>query len=123
MDALGSIKPVVSQPVTVRSAPVLPNSSAATPQPSIPLGGGEVDQVGFDAATADQQRFEALKRAASSVPQPLGSQVFTMYRNGDGTIITRFRDTNTGKVTYIPEQEVFKLSSGNAGKSLVDLKV
>lgn len=123
MDALGAIKPVVSQPVTVRSAPVLPSPSASTSQPSIPLGGGGADQqVGFDAQSTDQKRFESLKRAASSVPMPLGSMKFTMYKNGDGTIITRFTDTSTGKVTYIPEQDVFKLSA-STGQSLVDLKV
>lgn len=123
MDALGSIKPVVSQPVAARPAPAVPVHSA-TPTPSIPLGGGADQQVEFSVQGTDEKFFEALKSAAADVPQPLGSQFFTMYKNGSGQIITRFRDLNTGKVTYIPAENVFDMASKKqAAQSLVNMKV
>lgn len=126
MDALGSIKPVVSQPVVARPAPAPSAPSAPSSQPAVKIGGGggADQQIGFDALATDQKFYEALKSAAADVPQPLGSQVFTMYKNGSGQTITRFRDLNTGKVTYIPAENVFDMASKKqTAQSLVNMKV
>lgn len=123
MDALGTIKPVVSQPAPVRSAPVLPTPQANASLPSITMGRGGASLEGFDPQAAEQQRVETLMRAARSVPQPLGSQTFTMFKDGTGQYITRFRDMNTGKVTYIPEPEVFRMSAGAGAQALVNISV
>ena len=121
MDALGSLKPVVSQPATVRPAPVLPSSSANASLPSIQLGEGSA-LMGLDADAAEQRRIDLLANAARSAPQPLGSQVFTMFKDATGQYITRFRDTNTGKVVYIPEPKLLRMS-GNSGSSALNIKV
>lgn len=122
MDALGTIKPVVSTPLPVRSAPAAPNpSTASVPMPTI-KGGGE-SLVGFDSQVAEARRLEALRNAAQSAPQPLGNQTFTMFKDVTGQYITRFRDINSGKVTYIPEPQLLRLSASKGADSLVNIKV
>lgn len=111
MEALGNIKPV-----TIRAPqpaqPVLPAPSQA---PSVPvLGGGD---GGFDAQSAEALRLENLKQAARNAPQPLGSQAFTMFKDSSGQVITRFRDTNSGRVTYIPEPNLLRLANASAGSA------
>lgn len=123
MDAtIGSIKPVVSQPVPVKAAAVLPNPSQS--QATVPLLGAGGDQGGFDAQVVEAKRQEVLVNAARNAPQPLGSQVFTMFKDTTGQMVTRFRDTNSGRVTYIPEPQLLRIANaGNGSDSLVNIKV
>lgn len=119
MDALGSIKPVTSAPVTVKAATVLPNPPPSTPLPSI--GGGD-GQGSFDAQVAEVKRQETLVNAARSAPQPLGSQTFTMFKDATGQIITRYREGD--KVTYIPEPQLLRNANvSNGTEALVNIKV
>jgi len=119
MDALGSIKPVVSQPV--RQAPVLPNP--AQYQPVTPFSGAGGSEANFDAQIVEAKRQDVLVSAARSAPQPLGSQAFTIYKDMTGQFVTRFRDTNSGKVTYIPEPQLLRLANvSNRTESLVNIK-
>jgi hypothetical protein len=123
MDALGSIKPVVSAPVPVKAAAVLPKPVAI--QASAPLVGSNATAVpGLDTQLVEAKRQEVLVNAARNAPQPLGSQIFTMYKDATGQVITRFRDTNSGRVTYIPEPQLLRIAnSGNGAQSLLNIKV
>jgi hypothetical protein len=124
MDALG-IKPVVvSQPAPVRATPVLRSTSASSSLPSIKIGGGDNQQTVVDTQPSEQLRMEALMRAAQAAPQPLGSQVFTIYKDPiTQQYITQFRDTNTGEVTSIPEPQMLALSGGSSAPAMVNIKV
>ncbi|MFW0777618.1 MAG: hypothetical protein ACN2B6_07870 [Rickettsiales bacterium] len=112
MDALGSIKPVVSSPKPVKADAVIAKPTQAQSLPNI--GGG---QSGYDAQAADAKRQEVLVKAARNAPQPLGSQVFTMFKDTTGQMVTRFRDTNSGKVTYIPEPELLRQAAATEGNA------
>ena len=121
MDALGAIKPVVPQPVAARAPQVLPSIPSV---PALPSIGGGAEQVGFDAQGVETKHTETLIRAAQSVPQPLGSQTFTMFKDVTGQMVTRYRDQNSGKVTYIPEPQLLRLARMTSGaESLVNIKV
>ncbi len=114
MEAIGNIKPVairVPQPAQT----VLPDHSQAVPLPV--LGGGD---SGFDGKSAEELRFERLKQAARNVPQPLGSQSFTLFKDTTGQVITRFRDINSGRVTYIPEPNLLTLA-GSGSQALLNI--
>jgi|NOAtaT_7_FD_contig_123_55556_length_1337_multi_3_in_0_out_2_1 hypothetical protein len=119
MDALGAIKPAAPAPVSVKASAVLPAPSA---QPATTALVQEVVQ--YDAKIAEAKRQEALASAARNAPQPLGSQVFTMFKDSTGQIVTRFRDTNSGKVTYIPEPQLLRMAGNSSGaESLLNIKV
>lgn len=119
MDALG-IKPVVAQPLAVKSAPALPaHTEAPLVKPS------DVDvPVQYDAQVAEAKRTQALMQAARNVPQPLGTQTFTMFKDVTGQIVTRYFDRNTGKATYIPEPQLLRMANNSAGsQGLVNIKI
>lgn len=65
--------------------------------------------------------MERLRQAARNAPQPLGTQAFTMFKDATGQVITRFRDTNSGKVTYIPEPNLLRLANMSAGSGLLNI--
>lgn len=69
----------------------------------------------FDAPGAETVRLETLKQAARNAPQPLGNQAFTMFKDATGQVITRFRDTTSGRVTYIPEPNLLRLANATSG--------
>lgn len=119
MDALGTIKPVVTTPSPVKSAPVLPAPSQSKATVVLP---NEVER--YDSGQAEARRLEALANAARNAPQPLGSQVFTMFKDSSGQMVTRFRDTNSGKVTYIPEPQLLRMAANTGGsQSVVNIRV
>lgn len=113
MEALGNIKPVVIRAPQPASQPVLPTASR---QPSLPvLGGGSSAE--FDAGEAEFARLQALKSAARNAPQPLGTQAVTMFKDSSGQVITRFRDTTSGKVTYIPEPDLLAMTAARNARA------
>lgn len=112
MDALGNIQVGISIPQPAQ--PVLPAPSQA---PALPVIGSGSGGGSFDAQTVDTQRLEHLRQAAQNAPQPLGSQAFTMFKDATGQVITRFRDINSGRVTYIPEPNLLRLANATAGSS------
>lgn len=117
MENIGNIQTVAIR-IPQHSAPVLPAPSQA---PALPvIGGGDHS---FDADQAEAVRLENLKQAAHNAPQPLGSQSFTMFKDSSGQVITRFRDANSGKVVYIPEPQLLRLSqaSSGGGQSLLNI--
>lgn len=116
MDSLGNI-PQIQRPQIKAQAPVLPQPSQA---PSLPkIGANVANDVSFDAKSAELARFEAIRNAAKNAPQPLGSQTFTLFKDATGQVITRFRDLNSGKVTYIPEVQLFDITSAKGGSTSI----
>ncbi len=122
MDALGSIKPIVSAPVSVKASTVLPSNAQPQALPDLQSSSSS-GEVNFDAKAAEAKRQDVLVNAARSAPQPLGSQVFTMFKDTTGQIVTRYRDQNSGKVTYIPEPELLRKASTANAQMLVNIKV
>lgn len=116
MDALGAIKPAIRMPQPAQ--PVLPAPSQA---PAIDVLGNS--DAGFSAQGAEDLRMEKLRQAAHNAPQPLGNQAFTMFKDATGQVITRFRDINSGKVTYIPEPNLLRLAQATqgSGQSLLNI--
>lgn len=94
------------------SAPVLPKPAEA-PQP-LQLGGEEV------VAEVERHRTQAVVKAAGDIANSriLGTQTFTMFKDMSGQIVTRFFDSSSGKVTYIPEPELLRRAQNSAGPSL-----
>jgi len=115
MDALGNLPVAIKIPQPAQ--PVLPAPSQA---PALPVIGGGNDR-GFDAEGAEAQRLENLRAAARNAPQPLGSQAFTMFKDATGQVITRFRDINSGRVTYIPEPNLLRLAAAASGRSVLNI--
>ena len=123
MGDIANISSVVIQPAPKASVPVLSTHSQA---PSLPTIGAKVSsQVSIDADAVENRRWEAMKNAAKNAPQPLGNQTFVMFKDSSGEIITRFRDINSGKLTYIPEPTLFSLSGSRntGGDSILNIKV
>lgn len=116
MDALGNIKPVAVR-IPQPAQPVLPAPSQGPVLPVI--GGGD---AGFDSHGAETVRLENLKQAVRNAPQPLGTQAFTMFKDATGQVITRFRDTNSGRVTYIPEPNLLRMAGSGGGQSILNIK-
>jgi hypothetical protein len=112
MEALGNIQPIVIR--TPQPAVSLPAPSQA---PALPVLGNS--EPSFDNHKADQ-RLERLAQAARNAPQPLGTQAFTMFKDATGQVITRFRDTNSGRVTYIPEPNLLRLAGGG-GRTVLNI--
>jgi len=110
MEALGNIKQVAIR-IPHSAPPVMPDNSQA---PSLPIiGSGSGSRA--DTQNADTMRLERLRQAARNAPQPLGTQAFTMFKDSTGQVITRFRDTDSGRVTYIPEPNLLRLANATAG--------
>lgn len=111
MDNLGIalpivIKPVISVPVT---APV-----ARKPDVSFAPIGGE-GSAGFDPQLAEQQRFQTVQRLSQQVSDifVVSDRTFTIFKDVSGQYITRFTSLRDGKVTYIPEPNLFRLGGEN----------
>lgn len=76
-----------------------------------------------DVATAEQRRFEQVKRAAESFFKDVyavNDQTFTIYKDSTGQYITRFTSLRDGRVTYIPEPQLLQRSQG--GQSLIEIQ-
>lgn len=66
-----------------------------------------------DAAVIEARRMERAARAAEQIANVnvLGSTRFVNFIGAGGQLVTRFTNTETGKVTYMPEQDVFSLAA------------
>lgn len=123
MDPLGILPSVTAQ---TASLPALPVKAAA---PSLPLpgagatGGGDSGQD-VDIRNAEQKRYEAVKQAAQEIANVyiVSDKTFTIFKDATGQYITRFTSLRDGRVTYIPEPELFKRAS-SAVAPLVTLNV
>lgn len=87
------------------SAPVLPKPDTDA---SAQLQQAEAPQVD----TVEQRRFEAVRRAAQDIANQfvLGDTRFTIFKDTSGQYITRYTNLRDGRVTYIPEPDIFALT-------------
>ena len=118
MDALGNIPQVVIKPAT----PALPKSAPAPQKADVPfvpvVGGGSTAEV----SDAQQQRYEAVRRASQQVADlyVVSDKTFTIFKDVSGQYVTRFTSLRDGKVTYIPEPNLFRLG-GESDKPLFNI--
>lgn len=121
MDTLGIMNPVVlpTLPKPIRqAAPVLPQPTA--PELPLPKQGGEVS---FDAKAAEQRRYEAVQKVAKDIANVfiVSDMRFTIFKDSTGQYITRFTSLRDGKVTYIPEPQLLKMSHSGASAPAVSI--
>lgn len=110
---LNAIKVVSSAPMPRKSAADVPapapNSSDI---PELRIGGS-----GAAVVDVEEKRTETVRSAANRIA--VAPTTFVMFKGNDGQIITRFRDGNTGKVTYIPEPQLLRLSQSSQGPNVM----
>ena len=115
MDSLGITNP----PIVVRSAPTLPSAAQTAKTPDVPFVQikGADDSQTFDAQAAEQQREQAVQRAAQSISEVfvVSDKTFTIFKDITGQYITRFTSLRDGKVTYIPEPNLLKMAGDSGG--------
>lgn len=121
MDALGNIQPVAVKALPVPAAPVLSKPVVVA---EVPVFVGTPDKVEFTPQLADQKRFEAIKRMAQQVANVfiVNDRRFTIFKDASGQFITRFTSLRDGKVTYIPEPDLIKIS-GSVMPNVVNIDV
>lgn len=116
MDPIGTSQLITlptlpAQPAQSTPAIALPNSSAGLPVPQ--------EQVSYNAQAAEQSRADAVVKAAQQIANifVIGDQTFSIFKDATGQYITRFTNLRDGKVTYIPEPTLFKMSSGGGSST------
>lgn len=118
MDNLGITVPA---PIIIKTAPSVPNTTpvAVKPEVSFPQI-GQGDTGAFDPAAADQQRFQAVQRVAQNVAEifVVSDRSFTIFKDNTGQYVTRFTSLRDGKVTYVPEPNLFKIGGENDSTSV-----
>jgi len=120
MDNLGiSTPPIVIKPVP--AAPQAVPAATKLEAPVLPIAG---DSAAFDPQAAEQQRLQAVHRAAQAVSDifVVSDRTFTIFKDTSGQYVTRFTSLRDGKVTYIPEPNLFRLGGENDSTS-VKIKV
>ena len=120
MDTLGINPPIVTLPQAPKAqapAPALPRHEV----PVLPLGNG--DTSAFDPKDAERQRFEAVQRLSQQVADifVVSDKTFTIFKDVSGQYVTRFTSLRDGKVTYIPEPNLFRLG-GESERPVVKIK-
>ncbi len=121
MNNLGitSPPPIVIKPVVSIPSPAPVAQKPEVPFVSIGTGGG----AGFDAQIAEQQRFQAVQRLSQQMVDPfvVSDRTFTIFKDITGQYITRFTSLRDGKVTYIPEPNLFRIG-GESEKAVFNFK-
>ncbi len=121
MDNLGiSTPPIVIKPVVSVPSPA---PVASKPEvPFVPIGGGG-DAAGFDPQIAEQQRFQTVQRLSQQIADVyvVSDRTFTIFKDVSGQYVTRFTSLRDGKVTYIPEPNLFRIG-GESDKVTVNIK-
>src|SRR5689334_6909416 len=130
MDAIALINPVaVSAPIVQAPAapqpsePVVTSSGpAATTDLPIP---GSGDNAQYNPQAGEQKRLETVQHAAQDIANIyiVGDKTFTIFKDATGQYITRFTSLRDGKVTYIPEPELFKRSSASPSAAALNIQV
>lgn len=121
MDSLGISLPPVISPAPSLPAPV-PASSAQPSVPFVPIGGGN-DQETYNPESADQQRLQMVQRLSQKISDifVVSDRTFTIFKDPSGQYITRFISLRDGKVTYIPEPNLFRMG-GESDSITVKIK-
>lgn len=121
MDALG-IKTVTLPTLpthTGQAAPILPKP-ASSDLPTLPQ---RQDGANFDVQIAEQKRFEAVRRRSQDIANVfiVSDRRFTIFKDTTGQYITRFTSLRDGRVTYIPEPQLFKLGGSGAEAAILNI--
>ena len=107
MDNLGiSSPPIVIKPVSVpSSAPVAQKPEASF----LPIEVG--DTQAFDPRVAEQSRLQMVQKLSQQISDiyVVSDRTFTIFKDVSGQYVTRFTSLRDGKVTYIPEPNLFRL--------------
>lgn len=109
MNPIGSIQQPVIQ---TQTTPALGQARApAAPTPTLPKA-AEPEPV-INAQAAEQRRYETIQRLSQDIANiyVVGDKRFTIFKDISGQYVTRFTSLRDGKVTYIPEPEIFKLQN------------
>ena len=123
MDNLGIISPpIVIKPVSVPQGSPVSAPVAQKPEASfVPIEAGGAET--FDPQVAEQQRLQTVQRLSQQVADifVVSDRTFTIFKDVSGQYVTRFTSLRDGKVTYIPEPNLFRLG-GESETVSVDIK-
>lgn len=121
MDALGINRPIVIQAATPQPVPAAPMPQKSA-EPVLPIGNGASET--FDVEAVEQRRYETVRRASEQVGEMfvVSDKRFTIFKDSSGQYVTRFTSLRDGKVTYIPEPNLFRLG-GESDRPVVQIKV
>ncbi len=123
MDALGTHRVALPTLPTHGQAaiPALPKATGTPGLPAPKPSGGD----DLSAKLAEQKRFEALQKMAQNTANVyvVSDRTFSLFKDATGQYITRFTSLRDGKITYIPEPEMFKQSHTSAEAAVVSIKV
>lgn len=121
MDSIGLGPQIKLPPLPAQSVPPAPAASAPETAPALP----KQEEVEFNAQAAEQSRAAAVQKAAQQVANVyvIGDQTFSLFKDATGQYITRFTSLRDGKVTYIPEPTLFKMSGNSAGSDRPVLQI
>lgn len=129
MDAIGVISQLTGSAQVLPASPKGGAPSVPLPSPSqveLPIGGDSTAQVDFSTKAAEQKRAEAVQRAAQDIANVfvVSDKRFTIFKDTTGQYITRFTSLRDGRVTYIPEPDLLRLSgsSGAGAAPLLTIK-
>jgi hypothetical protein len=116
MNQIGSTPPVIPVQIKPASGQAKVSSDAT---PTLPKASGNTDQV-VDAQAAEQRRYETIQRLAEGIANlyVVGDKRFTIFKDVSGQYITRFTSLRDGRVTYIPEPQLLRMSSSAPSPSL-----
>ena len=120
MDNLG----IISPPIVIKPVISVPSSAPVVQKPEasfVSIGAG--DAASFDPQAAEQQRLQSVQRLSQQVADifVVSDRTFTIFKDVSGQYITRFTSLRDGKVTYIPEPNLFRLG-GESEHITVDVK-
>lgn len=121
MSNLGITSP---PPIIIKPVINVPSPAPVGTQPQVPFAsiGGD-DALGFDAQLAEQQRFQTVQNVSQQIADTfvVSDRTFTIFKDATGQYITRFTSLRDGKVTYIPEPNLFRMG-GESDKLSFDLR-
>lgn len=108
MDNIG----ISSTPIVIKPTVSVPNPAPVAQKPEasfVQIGGGDVGA--FDSQIVEQQRLQAVRRMSQKIADVfvVSDRTFTIFKDSTGQYITRFTSLRDGKVTYIPEPNLFRM--------------
>ncbi len=117
MDNLG----ISSPPIVIKPVISVPSSAPVAQKPEasfLPIEIG--DAQAFDPQVAEQQRLQTVHRLSQQVADiyVVSDRTFTIFKDVSGQYVTRFTSLRDGKVTYIPEPNLFRLGGENETMSV-----
>jgi|CXWL01.1.fsa_nt_gi hypothetical protein len=123
MDNLGNLG-IKSPPIIIKPVISVPSSAPVAQKPEasfVPMGAG--DSETFDPQVTEQQRLQNVRRASQQVADVfvVSDRTFTIFKDVSGQYVTRFTSLRDGKVTYIPEPNLFRIG-GESDKVTVNIK-